>query len=322
MTLLTALKSSLRWLWGNKGKLGLTIGSALVFAFLLFPFDDLSDLVSGQISTATRNQVYLQFDNMGLSLFPQPGMQLEKVYLETPATSPLSIDELTVLPSIRALLTNKIYGSASARGLFKGDLDVSVSSGGTSEKGATLHRLDLKAVRLNLQDLRQLAKLPIMLKGRLDLETTGVADLAFSEQPDVQLELKVQQFELPPSTVQTQLGDLTLPELKLGQVELKGRLSGGRFLIEKSKIGNPGDDIQGEIKGNLTLNLRNAGAGPQPEFGPYNLEVDLRISDSFKSRAGFFLTLLAPYQEGAESRYRLRVSAAGFGLPPTMSRMR
>ncbi len=45
------------------------------------------------------------------------------------------------------------------------------------------------------------------------------------------------------------MGPLTLPDLKLSTVELKGRLAAGRFVIETGTIGKPGDELYGTIKG-------------------------------------------------------------------------
>ena len=60
----------------NKFKFVVLLFSTVVFAFILFPFDDLSDLVSTQVSKATSGRVYVQFDHMNLSLLPL-GLRLE-----------------------------------------------------------------------------------------------------------------------------------------------------------------------------------------------------------------------------------------------------
>ncbi len=57
---------------GKGGKIFVMILSALVFVFLLFPFDDLSDLISSQVSKLSNNSVYVQFERLKMSLFPQP----------------------------------------------------------------------------------------------------------------------------------------------------------------------------------------------------------------------------------------------------------
>lgn len=320
MTLIASLRAGLSWLWRSKLRLGLTLLVAVISAVLIFPYDDLADLVSAQVSSATRNTVFLQFEKLKLSLFPKAGVKLDQVYVEAASMPGLSISELTITPSVSALVSQKPHGHVSAKGLLKGDLDVSVTGGGTSEKGAELTKLEITAEKMSLQDIRQLANLPVLLKGQLDVQTHGVLDLSFAEQPDMELNIKISKFELPPSNVQTPMGDISVPEMKLSGVELKGKLSAGRFLIENARIGAPGDDLQGTIKGTINMNLRNLGAGPTPEFGPYNLDIDLQPSTGLKSRAAFILSLLSSFQNG--DRYRFKVSGQGFYGPPNMSPLR
>lgn len=320
MSLVGYVRAFLAWIWRNKLRFVLSIASALVFALLIFPYDDLADLVSAQVAGVTRNTVFLQFERLQLDLFPTPGMQLNQVYVETAAMPGLSVQELTITPSVSALISRKPHGSASARGILKGDLDVKISGGGTSDRGAELTNLNVQASKLSLQDIRQLAKLPVLLKGRLDLQTQGDLDLTFGDQPNVDLNVKVSQFEMPPSNVQTQLGDLTLPEMKLSGIDLKGRLSQGRFLIENAKIGAPGDDLQGSVKGNFNVSFQPGPAGPQPIFGGYSLEIELQPSAGFKARAGFLLTLLNDFAQG--EKYRFKLSAMSLNGPPRMDKLR
>ena len=58
----------------NKGKIFIMIVSAFAFIFVLFPFDDLSDLISSQVAKVTNNAVYVQFERLKMSLFPHPGV--------------------------------------------------------------------------------------------------------------------------------------------------------------------------------------------------------------------------------------------------------
>lgn len=320
MSLIGYIRAGLAWLWRSKARLGLMVVVALLSAFLIFPYDDLSDLVSAQVSALSRNTVFLQFERLKLSLFPQAGVKLDQVYVEAASMPGLSVTELTITPSVSALIAQKPHGRVNAKGLLKGDLDVSVGGGGTSERGAELTKLEVTAEKMSLQDIRQLANLPVLLKGQLDMQTQGTLDLTFSEQPDMDLTVKISKFELPPANMQTPMGDISVPEMRLSGVELKGKLSAGRFLIENARIGSAGDDLQGTIKGSINMNLRNVGAGPTPEFGAYSLEIDLQPSAGFKSRASFILSLLSSFQTG--ERYRFKVAGQGFYGPPTMSPLR
>lgn len=320
MSLIQMVQAFFGMLWRSKLKILLTFVSAIVFSLFIFPFDDLSDLISAQVSNATNNTVFVQFEKLKMLFFPRVGVKLENVYVESVSFPGLQAEKITIKPTISSLISKKPYGSIQAEGILKGDLQLELGSGGTSDKGAELTHIELEAQKINLQDLRQVTQLPMLLKGQLDVKTGGKLDLTFQEQPDIEVNLKIKQLEMPPSNVPTAMGDMTLPEMKLNNVELKGRLNGGRFLIETGNIGAAGDDLQGTIKGSLGLQLRNMGTGVVPEFGVYSFDIDILPSSGFKDRAGFFLSLLSGYQSG--TRYRLKVSGNGFYAPPNMAPLR
>ncbi|MEN0058259.1 MAG: type II secretion system protein GspN [Bdellovibrio sp.] len=308
----------------SKGKIFIMVLSALVFLFLLFPFDDLSDLISSQVSKLSNNSVYLQFDRLKMSLFPQPGMQMDQVYIEAMNTPPLTAQELVITPSVSGLIQQKPYGHVSAKGLLRGDVDLQVSKGTRSDNGVERHRVEVTAKKVSLHDLRELANLPVLLKGQLSVHSVALADLSFQEQPDVELEVTIAQFELPPANVNTPMGPLTLPDLKLSSMELKGRLAAGQFVVETGTIGKPGDEIYGTIKGNIGLTILNRGGTFGQQIGAYTFEVDLKIKKSFQNRAALFLSFVDGYKtptaEGAQ--YKLKLSATNPMMPPSIGAAR
>lgn len=318
------VKNLLSLLKNSKLKFLVLIVSAVVFLFTLFPFDDLGDLVSSQVAQLSGNSLYVQFDKLKMSIIPQPGVQLKDVFVESRQMPPLSASELTITPSTMGLIQKKPYGHISAKGFLKGDVDLRVSKGARSDNGVERQQIEISAQKLNLTDLRELANLPVMLKGKLDLKTTALADLTLQEQPEVDIAVQISQFELPPANVNTAMGPLTLPDLKLTAVELKGRLAAGRFIIESGTIGRTGDELQGTIKGNLGLNVQNQGGTPVPQMGAYNIEVDLRAKRSFQDRAALFLSFIDSYKtptsDGAQ--YKFKVFSNSPQLPPTMSAVR
>jgi type II secretion system protein N len=320
MTLLSWIKKIFNWLWQSKLRLGLMLACLVIFVFLLFPYDDLSDLVSGQVATATKNSVFLQFDKLRLSLFPQPGLKMNKVFIETLSMPGLSVEELTLTPSISAFISQQPHGRLAAKGLLKGQVEVKVGDGGKSERGTELTSLQLQAQKLSLQELKQIVKLPMMIKGQLDLETNGKLDLLFQEQPNVQLNMKIQKFEMPAGNFSTEMGDIPMPEIKLSDIELKGKVSDGRLLIESGKFGGPNEDLNGTIKGSIQLSLRNYGTGVVPEFGSYSFDIDFLPSAALREKAGLYLSFLSSYTQG--SRYRMKISGSSFGAPPQMSPLR
>jgi type II secretion system protein N len=295
--------------------------STLFFLFILFPVDDLSDLVTAQISKATQNQIYLQFDSMDLDILPSPAISLSKVYVESPMTPPLTANELNLSPSISAILSKKPGGQVSAKGFLSGDIDIEIGKGKATESGTDRHKLNLQAKNISLQEVRQLASLPLMLKGKISVKSEAQGDLAVVEQPDADLTIEVENFELPSGNVQTPMGPLTLPELKLGKVELKGRLSNGRFNIENASLGKDGDEFIGDIKGGIAMTLSQRDGRLTPAFGAYNFDIKLDLKTSFQERASLFLTFIDAYksQQVSGARYSFKVSGSNFMTPPTIS---
>lgn len=308
----------------SKGKIFILILSTLFFGFVMFPFDDLSDLISSQVSKVTNNSVYVSFEKLKMSLFPHLGVKMDQVYIESLRTPALSAQELVITPSISGLVQQKPYGQVSAKGILKGDVNLEVGKGSRTENGVERHRIEISAKKVSLHDLKELANLPVLLKGELDLESTALADLTFQEQPDIEVDLKINKFELPPSNVNTPMGPLTLPDLKLASVELKGRLAAGRFVIENGTIGRPGDELEGTIKGDIAINIVNRGGGFGQQIGAYNLNIDLKAKKSFQERAILFLGFLDGYKtptaDGAQ--YKFRVSATNPMMPPSISAVR
>ncbi len=319
------LKKNFVYLYRQKFKFVIVLLSTAVFIFVLFPFGDLSDLVSGQISKATNNQVYVQFENLRMSLIPDTGVALDEVSVDLQGLPSLKAQELVLTPSLSSLLTQKPAGTVTAKGFLKGSVEVSLKSGSKSDNGVERQKISLIAKRLSLNEIRELAQLPVILKGNLDITSSALVDLNFKEQPDMDLVLKVDRFEFPAATVQSMMGPLMLPELKLTAVELKGRLSAGKFVIEEGLIGKESDEIRGTVKGNIGLQFRRDEASGtfQTLPGAYSFDVDLRVKKSFQDRVTM-LSLLDSYKtptpEGA--RFKMRLTGQSFQAPPDMNPLR
>jgi type II secretion system protein N len=320
MSLMQKLILPFSLLWQHKLKISMLLAVVLVFVFLLFPYDDLSDLVTSKVSQMTGNQVYLQFDSMSLSLIPA-GFQLSNILVETSTLSGLKADEVVVRPNVMSLIMKKPGGEVSAKNLLGGDVNISMSPGNKTEDGDRLQAIDIKAERLSLSQIQNLAQLPVPLKGNLNLDSQAQVDLTFKVQPDISMTLNIDQFELPQASVNTVMGPLTLPELKLANVELVGRLSNGRFDITKGTLGKAGDELTGTLKGSLGVTLINNGGRIIPQFSNYDLVVDLNIKKTLEDRATLFLALLQPYKIAgpASSQYKFKVAGQNFINPPAIT---
>lgn len=318
----------LRAVSAAKFKILLAILSTIVFLLVLFPINDLGDLVSTQVAKLTHNQVFLQFEELQMSLFPSPGMKVRQVYVEGPTIPAISAQEIKFAPSVSGLIAQQPYGTVNAKDLFGGDIQIQVKSGSRSDNGVARQRIELSASHLSLQDLRQLGNIPVMMKGKIDLQSTALIDPTFAEQPDVDVVLSINQFEIPPSMFASEMGDLPIPEIKVSRVDLKGRLAAGKIIIENGTIGRAGDDLQGTITGDMGLEIKrsefNPSGGVAPVLGRYNFNVDLKPSRKLQDSASSMLMILDTYKVNAPDgiHYKLKLSGDNFRAPPAMSVLR
>jgi len=291
-----------------------------IFFVILFPTGDLGDLVSSKVSEITQNQVFLQFNNFSLNLTP-PGVEFTDIFLETAFAPGISADEILISPSLAGVISQKPYGSVRAKGLLNGELQLSVKKGQPTETGNERQRVIVNVEDLSLSALRDFLKLSLAIEGKLSISADGQSDLELSEQPDIDLNLDVNKFSLPPATVNTMMGPLTLPDMKLDQIHLKGRLSNGKFSVEVGDIGKKQDDLFGKIKGFWNISIIMVNGRPTPQFGSYDLDINLVTNKAFQSKASLFLSLLDQYKSSSAdgTRYKFKVSATDLQSPPSIT---
>jgi type II secretion system protein N len=311
-----------RFMIKHKWKIVLTTFMAIAFLVLLFPLSELNDLISSQVSKITNNRVFIQFDKMHLNPL-NTSISLEKVYVETPQISSLTSEELSLRPSIAALLAKKPGGTITAKGFLKGDLEISMQPA-SSSNGVDKSKIDINANNISLKEAREVANISLPIKGQLSLSSQAVADLTMTEQPEVDLNLTIIKFELASTFVPlNDFGQIALPEIKMSKVELKGRLSNGKFIIETGKLGSIQDELYGDIKGDLSVSFQNNNGQVSPIIGAYNLTLDIKAKPSFKEKAKLFLSFLDGYKvdSGSVSNYKFKIFAAAMGMPPQFTPM-
>lgn len=300
------VKAVLGAIFRHWGKILLTVLLTIVFVVAMFPLNDVNDLVTNQVYRGTGNKVYLQFEELNMALFPSPGLAMGQISLEASPLPPISIRRLELRPSLLGLLLQRIEAEAKAEGIFRGDITASVKPGKKMENGAITQAVSVEAVNLNLAEIRKVAQLPVQARGTLGLTADGHVDLSFSNQPDITLDLTSNSFELMPSTVETPLGPLSVPELKLGKLQLRGRLSAGQMVIEDGQIGTSTDELNGTLKGRLGLEMRMINGIVVPIATNYEFNVNLSAKKSFEERASMFLLLIQNHRqpEGENGRYK------------------
>lgn len=310
----------------HKLKLFVMILAIFVCSFFLFPFNDLGDFFSIQIAKLTKNAVYLQFENLRLSLFPSTGVAITDVHVETPKLPPISANEIILSPSIGSLIMKKPAGSLFIKGILKGDVEVSLKPGAKSdEKKIERQNITIKVKKISLEDLRNLARLPLAIKGSLSLDSEALIDFGFIEQPDAEIHLKIQDFLLPPSNIPTPIGPLSISGFGLGAIDLKGRLSAGRLEIQDGIIGKDGDEIKGTLKGGMALPIHNQGTMITPTMGSYSFDIQLTIKKSLQQREALLFQFLEQFKtpSGTDAdQFKLRVSGQNTYGPPNISALR
>lgn len=309
-----------RFVWGQKFKILFTLVFTLVFVFLLFPFKDLNDFVSGQVSALTQNNVYLQFEDMHINPLTT-SISLDGVLVETSTIEGLNVNSISASPSMAALFKRQPGGKLVAEGLFGGHAELKLTPLETLESGALKANLDVTTEDISLKSLRDTLKIQIPLAGSMDINASVTADMSFKEQPDGEVAIVIDNFEMPGSSINSpNFGSIALPEIKFKQVDVKGKLTGGKLVIENAKLGNPSDDLSGTLKGDIAVTIQNIGGTARPMLGAYNFNVDLVAKPAFVQRASFFLSFIDQYkkEEKGSSRYRLKLQAASTELPPSI----
>ena len=256
-----------------------------LFFVLMFPFNDLSDLATTKISDASGGSVYLQFDKMAVNFLPL-GLQLENVSVENAQLPAINLSSLSVSPWIVGALVAKLGGTVDATGLFKGNVHLVVhegsKTGGTGKTEEVELQADEVALPLVSEYLRSSNILALNLQGSLSINGNVTVDPTFKDQPKGTLGANAVSFALPGQSVMTTMGPLQTPPLKLGAVQFKGKLGGGRLEIEDMTFGGKNLDLGGKIKGELGVMFQADGRGGiQPVISTYDLHIDLNASKNF-----------------------------------------
>ena len=193
----------------HKKKIFLVFVSAILFIVLLFPYNDLSGLIISQVSKATNNKVFLNFDKVAIHLVPTPGLKLTNVSIDIPTLSPIWVEQISVSPSLLKLLSFSLNMSLSVQGIWGGQLGL---TGELEDRDGVPH-VPFVAAKFKDVRLKELLKVfgkavPVEISGqasgRMEL---SMKDPDFKEQPRGKLEVTVKDLR-PPSSVTTSIGPL------------------------------------------------------------------------------------------------------------------
>lgn len=336
------------WIWAKRKFFAVTLIAAVLFFALLFPFSDMSDAVTTAVSKATNDQLYIQLETFDLNLLPTPAVSARNVTIETPALPTIEAAWIKVRPAWLNLILNlwtiqkASTGDAEAasslgtrlglnvdiEGFMGGDVDLALGPGSKSDGGLERSKVSIAAESLNLADFQKWIDLPMKMSGQLDLETLVVFTPGMVEQPEGEIELKIEKFSLPASTLQIPVDEtnsmpVNVPALTLANLNLRGRLVGGQFIIEDGRFGSNRDPLSGRIKGQIAMSLDQRGGQMQPNFGRFDLRVELNTTKLLESQIGFAFILFknAKRPTATGSYYLFQASGSGFQGFPTITQI-
>jgi len=282
-----------RFVFKHLGKIAFAIGLCCFFIFIFFPFSDLNDFISSKVSELTQKKVFLQFEDMHINPIAT-SVKLDQVSIETAAIDHLSLDSITATPSIVALIKKQIGGKINADGLFKGRLNLQVTPISQLESGAQKISIDLASEKLSLQEIRKTFRLSLPLSGSTNFNARLNLDTSFQDQPDGDFQSTTDKFELISANINLgEMGSINLPDIKFKQIDLKGKISNGKMIIESGKFGQTSDDLFGTINGDIGLKISQIGNRTVPELGDIRLNIDLTAKPAFKEKASLFLSFLS-----------------------------
>lgn len=308
----------------NKLKIVFCFFAFLFFLVVLFPYDDLSDLVTEKVAQATQNQIFLRFEKLGFSPLP-PSLALHEVEVDTPFLPTLKMSGMTLAPSIARLLAFNPGARFSADDLFKGYLTGSVGTKKIKDRQKIDFSIDYE--KLDLKSAGDFFESNWPIQGQARIEAQGLVEMEFTDQPEGEIEINIEKMILPnslPNSIPF-VGGTSIPQIQFSKVKLVGRLINREFIIENGTFGEEKDIFRGALKGKLQLTLNRMGNAIQPQFGPYEIRVDLQMDRNFEADLQKKLTIvydmIARYKTatGKGSRYMMRIAGSNFYLPPNVT---
>jgi type II secretion system protein N len=295
-----------------------------VFIVLFFPFGDLSDKITTEVAAATGNAVYVQFDDLGLTMIPQPALKMVNVVAELQQAPELTMTQLSVAPSLAAIFKRKALGRAYGEGLYQGNLDLSVSgSSKIKDADAMSATIDYSGFDLKemIKALQKTQSLPLTASGTGQINAQMDFTPNMKTQPDGDISFGVRQMQIPAFNIPLAAigGSLPVPGLNLDKVQFKGKMKDGRLLISDTAFGTPKDELYAKISGDMAVKI--APNASNFDFGAYNLAIDLTIREGLQAQLSSYLGLLdgfvGKYKQptAGGTRYAFRVQGRSFQDP-------
>ncbi|MCO5113879.1 MAG: type II secretion system protein GspN [Bdellovibrionaceae bacterium] len=308
----------------HKFKIFLVFFFTLIFIVVMFPYREISEIISNQISKATRNQVQMSFEDIGLSLYPF-GISAKNVYIATPnLTTPLFVQRVYITPSILSLLSLKPGGSFRAENIWGGNITATLThqgQGHSNNKDSKVARIELALDKIDVGEVLNWMQAPAKLSGKISGKSDLRLDLMALDHPRGSFNFSGTNVELP-SVISMQGMDLMLPEGQFKRLALVGQLQNGKMNLTEGALGQPNDVIYGKVKGQMDLTTRKMGASITFVPGPYDFNFDLNFNKDAESKLGTMIGTVLLNNKGGRSatldggaRYIFSLSGYPRGVP-------
>ncbi len=310
----------------HKLKMLTVIGSSIGVMLLLFPFSDLTDLLTQKVMEATKNQVLLQVDKLDLGFFPTPSINGEGVTVDVGTWPTIEAKKLSISPSMFSLISlstgsppTALRVSVDADGFLGGKFYIFHKPDGTNDEGAKKNHVTIKAESIQLGEIQKFVDSPIAFEGKANLDTDFSFFPAFDGQPEGEVHVTSRALKIPPGNIPTQFGPIPMPGVSWSQFLLKARMAASNLYIDDLAFGAAKDPMSGRVKGQMNVKVDRNG----PILGAYDLKVELNVTTAAERDLDTLLVLLKDFRSQTPSggKYLFRVSANGMYSQPNLGRL-
>lgn len=315
------VKSFLKLIFSNKLKILSFFIFLPLFIIVLFPFGDVSELITGQIAKASGNKVFLRFEEIKLGMLPSPSIDLTGIKADVANFPSLEFNNLSISPSFLGLLTMSPGANIQTENFLKSEINLDYQQGEAIKEGVFVHNLDLEVGHLDLSEVDKTFTLPIRAKGSLDINSKLKLDPTFKKQPEGDFSVTGKKIRLPSTSIVPFPGwEVLIPEVVLKSLSLSGQISESNLVIDNLVAGELSDKLQIKVKGQTGLEF--SAKGPA-QIKNYNLRVQISIDKQFSSEISF-LEMLEPYlvKSGNKLTYQFKMAGKDIYNIPNLSKLK
>ena len=301
----------------------LFLGCYVLFFLMVFNYQDLETEIT---KVASQQGAYLQFNDLSLGLFPTPSVQLKDLVVTLRQTPEIQMDEVVARPHIPSFLAFKQGVSTDIKGFLGANIEAQLKQTGVTEDNQPLFAFEADVSGLNIEEalstFAPTLRLPLIASGQINAVLKGSSPQQMDRNTESEFSLTSNNVNLKNIVLDTPLGPLQMPDVKLSQLNLVGRLVNQELIIEESRIGGDGDLVRARIKGQVPVDFGRRG----PQLAGYNLKVEVRLSsqgvNEIKARVGDVFGLLQPSQTagGSAPTYTLNLQSSSMYRPPRINK--